>query len=262
MATAAAQITDRAPAIGRIFSRAFAVMAHNPLVAFGISLVLSALPSILFNYATVNQKTLLPDNGSPVLVTVISGLLAVLVGLVLRALVQGCLVRATVADSEGRRAGLGECLGAAASRLLPLIVVSLMLAVAIVVGLVLLIIPGILLAVVYAVLVPVTVEERVGIIEAFGRASHLTSGARWKIFGLALIMLIIVWLFAMIMGVVQVAVLSAGSYNPFSPAALLVSAITTTLITTFWSTIQTALYVELREWKDGPATDRLSEVFE
>jgi len=262
MATASVQITDRAPAIGRVFSRAFAVMAHNPLVAFGISLVLSALPSILFNYVTVNQQTLLPENSNLALMTVVSALLAVLVGLVLRALVQGCLVRATVADSEGRRAGLGECLGAAASRLLPLIAVSLLFALAIVVGLVMLIIPGILLAVIYAVVIPVIVEERVGIIEAFRRAGHLSNGARWKIFGLALITLIIGWFFAMIMGVVQVAMLGAGGYNPFSPAVLLVSAITTTLMTTFSSTMQTALYVELREWKDGPATDRLSEVFE
>ena len=262
MATLADGMADRTPAIGRVFSRAFAVMAHNPLVAFGTSLILAALPSMLFNYATANQRLLLLRDSNLVVATIISGLLALLIGLVLRALVQGCLVRATVADSEGRRAGLGECLAAAASRLLPLIGVSLLLALAIVVGLIMLVIPGIIVAAIYAVLVPVTVEERVGVMEAFRRADYLTEGARWKIFGLALLILVIVWLFAAIMGIVQIALLGAAGYNPYSPAFLLVSAITTTLITTFWSTMQTALYVELREWKDGPATDRLSEVFE
>ena len=121
MATLADGMADRTPAIGRVFSRAFSVMAHNPLVAFGTSLILAALPSMLFNYATANQRLLLLRDSNLVVATIISGLLALLIGLVLRALVQGCLVRATVADSEGRRAGLGECLAAAASRLLPLI---------------------------------------------------------------------------------------------------------------------------------------------
>ena len=34
-----------------------------------------------------------------------------------------------------------------------------------------------------------------------------------------------------------------------------------TLVNLFWGLVQASLYVELRDWKDGPATARLEEVF-
>jgi hypothetical protein len=42
---------------------------------------------------------------------------------------------------------------------------------------------------------------------------------------------------------------------------LVMTAILSTLVNTFWSTIQTSLYVELRDWKDGPASQRLQDIF-
>jgi hypothetical protein len=240
-------------------------MAHNPLVTFGTSLALSGLPGVLLNYLIFNQRNADSQSAGLTVAVILSGALFLLTTLVLRALVQGCLVRATVADSEGRRASLGECIGAAAARLLPLIGVSLLLGLAIVVGLLLLVIPGIILAVVYAVLIPVTVEERLGVVEAFGRASELSRGARWKIFGLAVLLVLIVWLFIVAVGLVQVALIGSSNANlshAFSIPALLVSGVSSTFITCFWSTTQTALYVELRDWKDGPATGRLGEIFE
>jgi hypothetical protein len=263
MATIADGMVDRTPAIGRVFSRAFSVMTHNPAVTFGTSLLFSALPMVPLTYA-MNHWRLEGrlQSSSIVLALIFLGLIAVLMGLVLRALVQGCLVRATVADAEGRRASFGECLGVAANRLLPLIAVSLLFSLAVVVGLILLIIPGILLAVMFAVVVPVTVEERLGVTEAFTRAGDLSEGARWKIFGLALLILISVWLFQAVMGVIAVAIFGSVTPNSLSLPFMLFNMAATTVVTTFWSTMQTALYVELREWKDGPATDRLSEVFE
>jgi len=254
-----AEADDRSFSIGRIFSRAFGVMGRNPLVAFGVAALLSALPSILITYGLAQLNLDMRDRNT-VIGVIGSGIILFGIGLFLRALVQGCLVRATIADSEGRKAGLAECLGVAASRALPLIGVSLLFFLGFAVGLVLLIVPGIIFAITCAVVAPVVVEERVGVIEAFGRASVLTRGARWKIFGLALLVLVLIWLIEAVAGVAAIT-LSHPGMDPFSPSLMIFNFVIGTIVATFSSTVQTALYVELREWKDGPATRRLDEIF-
>ena len=254
-----AQDNDRAFSIGRIFSRAFSVMGHNPLVAFGVTLLLSALPTALLSYGLAQLKLDMHDRNT-MFGVIGSGIIAFMIGLLLRAIVQGCLVRATVADSQGRRAGLGECFGVAAARALPLIGVSILFILGMAIGMMLLIVPGIMFAIAYAVVAPVVVEERVGVTDAFRRASTLTRGARWKIFGLALLVVISIWLFEAIVGVVAIVLFQRG-YDPFSVALLLFNILVGTIVATFSSTIQTALYVELREWKDGPLDTKLGEIF-
>jgi len=254
------EVGDRSVSIGRIFSRAFGVMGRNPLVAFGVTLLLSALPSALFNYGFAQLNIDMHDRNT-VFGVVGSGLIAFMVALLLRAIVQGCLVRATIADSQGRRAGLGECLGVAAARALPLVGVSILFVIGMGLGMLLLVVPGIMFAIAFAVVAPVVVEERVGVIEAFSRAGQLTRGARWKIFGLALLILILIWLIEAVVGVIAILLFQRG-YDPFSLSLILFNVVIGTIVATFSSTVQTALYVELREWKDGPLNAKLGEIFE
>ena len=93
-----AQDSERAFSIGRIFSRAFSVMGHNPLVAFGVTLLLSALPTALLSYGLAQLQLDMHDRNT-MFGVIGSGIIAFMIGLLLRAIVQGCLVRATVADS-------------------------------------------------------------------------------------------------------------------------------------------------------------------
>ena len=46
-----------------------------------------------------------------------------------------------------------------------------------------------------------------------------------------------------------------------NPAYLTASALLGTLFNLLWSTVQASRYVELRDWKDGPATHRLEQIF-
>lgn len=254
-----AEAVDRSFSIGRIFSRAFGVMGRNPLVAFGVTLLLSALPTQLVQYGFTQLHLDMRDRDT-IMGVVGSGIIVFLIGLILRALVQGCLVRATIADSEGRKAGLGECLTAAAARALPLIGASFLFVLGLALGMILLIVPGVMFAIAFAVVAPVVVEERVGVIESFHRAAALTRGARWKIFGLGLLILVLIWLIEAIVGVVAVIMFHQGM-DPFSVPMMVFNVVIGTLVATFSSTIQTGLYVELRNWKEGPATGRLTDIF-
>jgi len=258
---ATAQLDIRSFSIGGVFSRAFGVMGRNPLVAFGVSFLLGALPGALISYLLADLQLDLQRSGV-FLGLVVSALVGAAIYVVLRSIVQGCLVQATAADSEGRHAGLGECLTVAFSRLLPLIGASILFTLAILLGCLLFIVPGIMVAVAWAVVIPVTVEEQVSVGAAFRRAADLTRGARWKVFGLFLLMAVILWLLAMAAGLFQIFVVGLPRSGEMPLSFIVFNAVTTTISVTFWATMVTGLYVELRDWKDGPAEHRLNEIFE
>jgi len=258
-----AALNDRSVSIGRIFSRAFGVMGSNPLVLFGVSLVLGALPQILLNAVLGFDQT--NRLGLTQTERLAQGVFSMLLSIVLQSIVVGCVTRATVAFSQGRKASLGECLSLALSRVVPVIVVSILYGLGVAIGSVLLLVPGIIVAIMWVVVVQVTVEEDAGIFGAFGRSRFLTKGARWKIFGLILL-LIVLGIVIGIVGALFSGLLIGISYtNPavaLTPGALIFNVIFSTIISALWSALQTSVFVELREWKDGPMEAKLGEIFE
>lgn len=257
-----AEPDDRSVSIGRIFSRAFGVMGSNPLIVFGVALVLGAVPQIL--YVTIVGASLTPKLGSPFTAVITGGIVLLLVGMTTRSIVTGCITRATVAHSQGRRADLGDCLGVAVSRILPVIGVSLVFAILVLFGFVFLVVPGIILAVMWSVVTPIAVEERPGVFGAFNRSQDLTKGARWKIFGLFLLVVLIAMAISLACTLVSTAVLGMSYQNPANAlmtSTLIMKLVVSTLVAALWSTLQTSLFVELREWKDGPQESELSDIF-
>ena len=117
--------------------------------------------------------------------------LSSLVMMVISALVQGALTRATVSANEGIRATFGQSLSAGLQVILSLIGLSILWSLGVGIGFVLLIVPGVILLMMWAVAVPALVVERAGVFAAFSRSAQLTKGARWKIFGLSLVLLVI-----------------------------------------------------------------------
>lgn len=269
MASSYDSIQGRTVSIGRIFNRAFATMGSNPVTVFGISFVFGALPGLVLNlvgrgvgYSAANFRTGLI---TPALFFTVS-VATVLVGLAFAMLTQGGLVRATVAHSEGRVASFGEAAMAGLRVIIPLFVLALLLGLGVAFASMLLIVPGIMLYLMWAVAAPALVEEGTGVFEAFGRSRYLTSGARWKIFALGLVMIVIYWIMSATIGIILVSVYGLQGFAAMAQQGLpvmflLVSGFISTILTAVIATIQTSLYVELRDWKDGPATESLSEVF-
>jgi hypothetical protein len=259
MATASPVYDDRGMSIGRVFQRAFSTIGHNPGVVLTIVVLVGVIPSVLMNFATRSLT-----GGDPAAaVNNMSAfwgamLFAWIIAVVIGALVQGALTRATVADSEGQRATFGECIAAALRVLLPLIGVGLIFGIAIGLGFVLLIVPGIIIMVMWSVAGPAVVVERDGVMSAFSRSSELTKGSRWKIFGLFLVLLVIYLLVFMLLGAVG---LRSAAAQPLGTANLIFSAITSIVLNLLWGTIQPSLYLELRQAKEGGSLENLSRVF-
>ena len=263
---------DRVVSIGRIFSRAFATMGSNPVTVFGISFVFGALPGVVINYVAqslgYSQQNFTTGVITPLFYFSILAV-TVLLSIFFTVLTQGALVRATAAHSEGRKASFVESAMAGLRVVLPLFMLGVLLALGLTLGFVLLIVPGIILYLMWAVAAPVLVEEGTGVFGAFNRSSELTKGARWTILGLGLIMILIYWLFSIVIGIIFLALfgmngiqnMATTMQNGLPIGFLLVSGLVTTVLTAILNTIQTSLYIELKNWKDGPGSEKLADIF-
>jgi hypothetical protein len=119
----------------------------------------------------------------------LAGLLLAIVFWVLAILYQGFVVELVNDIEDGKRDHtVGALVSSVTPVLVPLLAVSLLFAVGVGIGFVLIIIPGLFLMTIWAVVAPVTVLERPGIFEAFGRSRELVRGNGWNVFGVIVIM--------------------------------------------------------------------------
>ena len=269
MATVTARSGDmRDFSIGRVFARASATVAHNPLVTLSMALLLGAVPVLVISLL---MRGALEGNigGASVDMSIglaMTGILTWMAMMAVGVLVQAALTRATVADSEGRRATFGECVMAGVYVMLPMIGLILLWTLGIALGMMLLFIPGIILLLMWSVAIPSLVEERQGVFAAFARSRMLTKGERWKILGVLAILVVAYILLSVVLNIIGVASMdlpgsAAEAPGDLSVAVILGSLIPSTMLNLVWGTIQPAMYVELRDAKEGGSVDSLHEVF-
>jgi len=265
MATAAPVYEERRMSVGRVFQRAFSAITVNPAVILGLALVVGALPSLIMSFVFYRLGLSSPDalRTGAISPAGFAGAMffSSLIMLVISSLVQGALTRATVSANEGVRATFGQSLAAGLRVVLPLIGLTFLWAFGVGIGFVLLIVPGIILLMMWAVAVPALVVERQGVFASFSRSNELTKGARWRIFGLSLLLLVIYWLLSVVVGLVGLGMYRPAVSGGLTIANLIGSILVGTIFNALWGTIQPSLYVELRQWKEGGSAENLAEVF-
>jgi hypothetical protein len=255
--------------VGNVFGRSANVIKANPLATLGTCFALIALPSLLLGQiglgAAVFQNF---QQGQYAL----AGVYGLIVGL-LWLIASGALIQAAVAHDEGRPANPREMLQVGVMRCMPLFAVYVLMLLGIWVGTICLVVPGIMLAVIWSVALPSIVAERPGVFGAFGRSRALTKGARWHVFGILLLAFVIYMLASIAIGVGSVAgygslgALTGGGQVqmpvPTQPSFVvqLLQSIVTTVVLTWFTTVGASLFIELRDWKEGPDANRLAEIF-
>ncbi len=252
---------NRVFALGAVFTRAFAVIGGAAPVVFGLSFLFGAIPQAIWGWF-LPQLLFGAGTGNGVQL----GLLAMFGGFLLLALnivLQAALVRVVIEHGEGRRASMSQGLATGISMILPLLGLAILTMLGMMAGMILLIVPGIMLGVMWSVAGPALVDERAGIVGALGRSRYLTKGVRWNVFGLLALVLVMM---SMITSVATFATIALGAEvtalgQAPSPAGLLIGLIFNTLSSGFWATMLTALFVELRNWKEGLDPGNLAEVF-
>jgi len=241
-----ASLSDRRMSIGRVFNRAFAALGANAATMFGIAFLFSALPIALLNLSQAGSG---PTRDY-----------------ITNASVVGGIYLATIAHTDHRTVSFGACVATGVRVALPLLALGILLGLGLMLGFAFFIIPGILLYLAWSVAVPALVVERTGIFEAFGRSRFLTRGARWNVFGIGLVMVVLYYVLIAAVGIATVAVTGLPAAGRDGAAAFgtlssVLTALSTTVSTAVVAAVQTSLYVELRDWKDGPQVDQLSDIF-
>jgi hypothetical protein len=246
--------SDRRMSVGRVFERAFAAIRCNPLMIVGLSVLCGALPAVGVQYviSQIPSYAFVMTVGSFVL----PGFFALFLvqwffSLAIGALVLGALTRPVIAADAGRKAGVGETFAALGSSLIPLIVLGVLTGIATVIASTLLIVPGIIVFLLWVVAAPALVDEREGVFLALSRSQELTEGARWKTFAIVLILIAVSIVLMFLTGLFAVLLRSLMFGPNFELWRLGLLGLLSTMANVIWGTVQVALFVELREWKEG-----------
>ena len=247
--------------IGRVFSRGFEVVGSNPGTVFGITFTFSLIPYLLLGWLE-NAPSTAGLSSAQQAGLVFLGIVAVLAAIALGSVVQGALVYATLAYSRGEKASFGESLRIGLRFLLPLIALSILYSLGVALGTALLIVPGIIAYCMWAVAAPSLVAERTGVVGAFSRSRELTRGARWKVLGVLIVLMIAIMLASgLFAAILNIASLTAHSAGHISPVYVVLDGAFSAITTAISATVTSSLYVELREWKDGPSAEGLADIF-
>lgn len=259
MATMAARGADLSVSVGRVFERAFATIRHHPAATMGIAFIFGLIPTVLSTYLFSEPAANDAVDATAVALMVVNGL----AWIVMAGLTQGALTSLIVAEAQGHRASFRDGLVAVLAVCGAVAMLSLVSSIAIGLGLLLLIVPGAILYVIWSVATPVLVAERRGVFGSLGRSRALTKGARWPVFAIVLILMAIYVLTTAVVEVVG-GWADGRSYlssdNP-SVGTLVASGITGIVTNLLSAAVFASLYVELRNWKDGPDPQDLADVF-
>ena len=246
--------------VGEILDASFKVVRQSFGTLAGCVLVV-ALPLNIINTlitASTSENAFNLDSatttGDVSTGTALAGsLLTTVLSLVLTTLAAAACFRAVSSVYLGEQPTVGESLSFAASKLVPLILLSILFTIGLIPAFILLILPGIWLAVAWSVGFPAMLSEGLGPVAALGRSFQLVKGRWWPTFGAVLVMYLIVIVISGILGVLFGATLIA-SLDSEAVAAVIYTIVNTlsSLITLpLFAAVLTIIYFDLRVRKEG-----------
>ncbi|TIV98483.1 MAG: hypothetical protein E5V85_11175 [Mesorhizobium sp.] len=239
--------------IGGVFYDSFAVLGRDPVLFVGLGAVFYALPRFAAWLWYVNSGAAQLSFEAFVSEHVTIVLLGLPLYLLVTAVLQTSVIRATIVDLRGEKPAFADCFGVALALSFPILGVSLLATLGIIVGLLLLIVPGILLVLRWAVALPVLIQEKRGILDSMARSRDLTKGNRWPLLGL--------WLILIVTGALAGLVINRVAIPLNVTFGLLAEATMRAAFLVLSSVASTVSYVELRRVKEGAGADELSEIF-
>jgi hypothetical protein len=228
---------------GKVLGETFSTFFSNFLPFVMINALVS-LPVMALAFYVVSLK----DN--PQLAALVF-LGTILLQMICTQVAAGGITYGVYQQMRGRSPSVGDCLQVGLSRLIPVIAVAIVTVFAVGLGLVLCVIPAFIVLTMLAVVIPVTVEERPGLIESLRRSAYLTESFRWRIFGVLFVLGIIQ----------QIPVRMAVSTVHDLGTLLLITVFLGILTTGLQATAAAVMYYRLRSVKESIDVDQISSVF-
>jgi len=246
---AAAHFATHDLRVGDVISRSGAVLSRHFLTFFIVTLIAYS-PMLLIGSVQITE----PIEPSEALSQALWALLGVVLLMVLSTLGYAILLHASFQDMRRRPVRLAESLNVGLSRFLPLIGLAFVAGPLIVLASILLIIPGLILYTMWFVAVPACVVERRGPWTSLRRSRELTKGYRWKLFALALLLIVGSFgstLVASLLGALAGPIVGLGGQLIWSAIWAAFSAI-----------LITVTYYDLRVIKEGVDIEQITAVFD
>lgn len=182
-----------------------------------------------------------------------------LIGIPIDLVVTAAVLYGTIQQLRGEHAGIAQSIGVGLQRLLPVIGVGLLSALAVFGGLLLLIVPGVILLCMFYVAVPAAVVERPGVMGALKRSRELTAGYKGSIFGIIIVLGVLEFIVGkLVQSILMPDVPTMGDVKTYVWVTVGIAIVMAAL----QATINGVVYHDLRLAKDGVATEDLARVFE
>jgi hypothetical protein len=241
-------VLPRPMGVGEILSAAFRLYQRQWRTLLAIAAVV-VVPITLLQYLVGNQvRSQSQVTGSGVVVSTpswavgISGLVAVLAGVLMYLVLTGAITRAVAAEVAGEDPGLEQSYRFGFHRLGSVLVVSVLVGLAILGGLILLVIPGIYIGVRLCVSVEALVVEGRRGTQAMSRSWGLVGGHWWHAFGTLVVA-------GLLTGLVNTLITSPFGATSWVAQAV-VAAVATTVTLPYGALVGVLLYLDLRARKE------------
>src|SRR5262245_24503224 len=186
---AAAHFAEGDFRVGSVISRAVSLLSRHFLTFFIVA-VIAYLPILLLGMLARTQATTDPTDLAQALNALAWGVIGLVSLIVFSTLGEAVIMHAAFQDMRQRPVRLAESLNVVLRRFLPIVGLGFVTTFLMWLGLTLLIIPGFILYTMWFVGLPACVVERLGPWTSLRRSRELTKGHRWKLFGLALLLII------------------------------------------------------------------------
>jgi hypothetical protein len=180
-------------------------------------------------------------------------LLTTTLSVVLMTLATAACFRAVSGVYLGEQPTVAGSLSFAASRVLPLIGLSILYFLGLIPAFVALVIPFIWLSVAWSVSFPALLSEGIGPVAALGRSFRLVKGRWWPTFGALLVMYLLVAVISGILGALLGATLIAAVDNEAVAAVFytIINTLSSLITLPLMASVLTVIYFDLRVRKEG-----------
>jgi hypothetical protein len=241
--------------VGAVLSRALAILSSNVLKFLPLTAI-TALPDLaaLASSGAVNDAVRRNPQAVFTAGIVMAGLASAIVFIFLQAVTEAVVLYGSFQALRNRPVRIGESLQKGLSRVLPIVGLSLCIAIGCGFAFLLLIVPGIILMIAWSVALPACVVERLGPFQSMSRSSALTKGHRWKMLGILLII--------MIGNAVVGGVLAKMLFGLGLVVVVIARMIWHALIGAYQSIVVAVAYHDLRVAKEGVDIENIASVFD
>lgn len=244
----------KAFSVGHVIGEGFTAFRKNFIPVFLICM-LSAVPSALSNVMAGNI-------GAQFGFSILSIIMAFFI--------QGVMVFGIHQHLTGKKFSMGQSLSRGLGLFFPILGASILVSFMTGLATLLLFVPGLIVMCMFWVVVPALVVEQQGIGKALDRSRELTTGNRWNIFGITILLGLINGAVVFASSLLTIGLTGFGTMGqstPESPAGmLLVLLLLVTIISALSAGLQASVvtvgYYALRRDVDGLSDDELAAVFD